>query len=245
MLLGALVILVQSDGGCADAREVESRLGAAVALAATSREPDLALDVSATATRVVLRARDRDDTTVLEREWSVAEPDCTAVPDLLATVLTRFLDTFPADRWSRPRPPHARPERFREPNALFRASLAAAFVPSQADPGLLLGGEGEAAFSAPVWRGVSLGAVARGGVAGTGVLGEIGWGRSREAVAWGTATRAGLFFNDGADLIWVEAGAWVAGRVGPAWLGPHLWIAPGRGRDIPSTRLGVTAVAPF
>lgn len=245
ILLAAVVIAVQSDRACVDAREVESRLGAAIALAGPAREADLTIDVRASADTVVLRARDREDVTVLEREWQIAAPDCASIPDLLATVLTRFLDTFPPDRWSRPRPPLARAQRFREPRALFRVSASAAFVPSQAEPLLLLGGEGEAAFSAPVWRSLSAGVVARGGVAGTGVLGELGVQRTRDAVAYGIAARSGLFFHEGADLVWVEAGAWIAGRTGPGWLGPHVWIAPGRGRDIPSGRVGATIVAPF
>jgi hypothetical protein len=102
---------VQDPQDCLIPEAVESAVSSVLLRHAQGNEVDLLLSVATVpggrGTIANLRAVSGEGEIVLERSFDLAPEDCASAPALFATVLDRFLDELPLERWtlSGPRDP--------------------------------------------------------------------------------------------------------------------------------------------
>ena len=269
----AAALEVESTGGCVDTAATRARLAPVLAPYADARGGTVAVVVqrSGDFTSLTLRVVAISGDVVLERRLTLRPEDCPSAPELIATILERFLRDFPRARWTDL--PHQNGpmvvvmgQELPWIASVVRASLAGRWPGPSAD--LDLGATletGTARRRLFASTNLRVGTPARLGVGhvvdGVAALGmgwrEIGasWVGELEVRVGGRVTAGyGYTVNRRVWLPWMEVGGGISWPWHGWLLGPVVGISPLRQRattaagaytPLPWLRLGVSASLPL
>jgi hypothetical protein len=101
---GGAAVEVKATAGCLNKSELTTRLGRVVSDHAGSREVDFLISIqeqkAGENTGVDLKGITGEGDVVLDRQFVLSSSDCQSATELLATVVERFIQELPLERWT-------------------------------------------------------------------------------------------------------------------------------------------------
>lgn len=268
-------VFVEDTFECISREDADERLNKILATHDGSDELTVTLVTSRSEAKipVTLRVVTSRGDVILERRFELQRADCPSIPELAATALDRFLQSFPKSRWSKTEEPDPPPP---DPIVVVRdvtaiGALAHLSVDSRWDPSSLdieLGGSLDIGSSrhrlvgslATRWglpRSVGTGHF----IEGFALLG-LGWRYASESWRLKAEARTGGLVVAGYDfsvnrtvwLPWLEFQGTMLWQWGSVLMGPNLGVSPlrhdvvtsaGASSQVPWLRLGITIALPI